>query len=50
MSKRSEFDQQLTDLAFRLAGNDRFLVLEAASKLRRWDEWRVTVRAQLDQH
>lgn len=32
------FDQRLTDLAFRLAGEDRFLVLEAASKLRRYKE------------
>lgn len=42
------FDQQLTALAFRLSGNDRFTVLEAASKLRRYREIGVRVKAELD--
>lgn len=31
----TDFDKKLTDLAFRLSGEDRFTVLEAVSKLRR---------------
>lgn len=31
---RDDLDQRLTSLAFRLAHEDRFTVLEAASKLR----------------
>ena len=42
------FDKDLTDLAFRLTGNDRYLILQAASQLRQWNEWRTKVRAQLD--
>jgi broad specificity phosphatase PhoE len=41
------FDKQLTDLAFRLAGEDRFLVLEAASKLRRFRETAAKAVAEL---
>jgi hypothetical protein len=48
MKPTAEFDRELTNLAFRLTGNDRFTVLEAASRLRRWEEWRVQVRATLD--
>jgi hypothetical protein len=41
-------DKQLTDLAFRLTGDDRQLVLQAASQLRQWEAWRHRVKAQLD--
>lgn len=42
------FDKELTDVAFRNAGNDRLTILQAASELRQWREWRLKVRAQLD--
>lgn len=43
-----DLEARLTNLAFRLADEDRFLVLEAASKLRRWEAWRVKTRQALD--
>lgn len=44
----SALDKQLTDLAFRLAGDDRQLVLTALTKLRAVDEFRIRVKAQID--
>jgi hypothetical protein len=48
MTDPNDLDKRLTDLAFRLAGDDRFTVLEAASRLRQWEAWRVRVKQQLD--
>ncbi len=43
-----DLETRLTNLAFRLANEDRFTVLEAASKLRQWEAWRVKQRQSLE--
>jgi hypothetical protein len=44
MADPNDLDKELTEIALqRLTGNDRYAVLEAASRLRRWREWHATI-------